>query len=125
VLEDYEIFFITYDSYRTRELKNAYLFDNIGSNFIKMLLNIPNFLSILFKEKPDIFISTGAEIAVPFFYLAKLFNIYTIYIESYSRVLEPSMTGMLVYPVSDIFLVQWEYLLKKYGNKARYEGSVL
>lgn len=80
---------------------------------------------ILRKEKPDLIISTGAELAIPAFYLAKLFRIKTIFIESWTRVVQPTGTGRIVYPVSDVFLVQWEQLLSKYGKKARYEGAIL
>jgi beta-1,4-N-acetylglucosaminyltransferase len=80
---------------------------------------------ILLRERPKLIVSTGSEIAIPAFYLAKLFRIKTIFIESWARVIEPSGTGRLVYPVADVFLVQWECLLPKYGKKAKYEGAVI
>jgi beta-1,4-N-acetylglucosaminyltransferase len=80
---------------------------------------------ILAKEKPKLIVSTGSEIAIPAFYLAKLFRIKTIFIESWTRFIEPSGTGKMVYPVADIFLVQWERLLDKYGRKAKYEGAII
>ena len=41
-------------------------------------------------------------------------NIKVIYIESFARVNKPSLTGRLVYNFSDLFMVQWEDMLKEY-----------
>jgi beta-1,4-N-acetylglucosaminyltransferase len=123
--EGHETFFITYDSARTRALHCRYLLKNIGQNPLRMASAGFSILKILCKEKPKLIVSTGSEIAIPAFYLAKLFRIKTIFIESWTRVVQPSGTGRMVYPISDVFLVQWESLLAKYGKKARYEGAIL
>ena len=123
--EGHDAFFITYDSVRTRQLDRKYLLRNIGTNPIIMAQASLSMLRILLKEKPKLIISTGSEIAIPAFYLAKLLRIKTVFIESWTRVDRPTGTGKIVYPVSDLFLVQWERLLPKYGKKARYEGAIL
>jgi len=123
--EGHETFFITYDSVRTRELERKYLLANIGKNPWRMMTATCRMLKVLRREKPRLIVSTGSEIAIPAFYLAKLLRIKTIFIESWTRVIRPTGTGRIVYPVSDLFLVQWEALLAKYGKKARYEGGVL
>ncbi len=123
--EGHETFFITYDSVRTRELERKYLLKNIGKNPLLMAYALFFIFRILRKEKPKLIISTGAEIAIPTFYLAKLFRIKTIFIESWTRVLQPTGTGRIVYPVSDVFLVQWERLLPRYGKKVKYEGAIV
>jgi UDP-N-acetylglucosamine:LPS N-acetylglucosamine transferase len=69
---------------------------------------------ILLKERPDFIITTGALIAYPFCVVGKLMGIKVIYVESFARVSEPSMTGKLVYNMSDLFMVQWEDMLKEY-----------
>lgn len=123
--EGHETFFITYDSARTRELERKYLLRNIGKNPLLIAYALFSIFRILRNEKPKLIISTGAEIAIPAFYLAKLLRIKSIFIESWTRVVEPSGTGKIVYPVSDVFLVQWERLLAQYGKKAKYEGAVV
>ncbi|AWZ44728.1 PssD/Cps14F family polysaccharide biosynthesis glycosyltransferase [Latilactobacillus sakei] len=80
-------------------------------------------LRVLFKEKPDLIISSGAAVAVPFFYLGKLFGAKTIYIEVFDRMDKPTVTGRLVYPVTDKFIVQWEEMKKVYP-KAINLGSI-
>lgn len=123
--EGHETFFVTYDSPRTRELERKYLMKNIGTNPLLMARAFFSTLRILRKEKPELIVSTGSEIAIPAFYLAKVLRIRTIFIESWTRVIQPTGTGRIVYPVSDVFLVQWERLLTRYGKKARYEGAII
>ena len=123
--EGHETFFITYDSARTRELERKYLLRNIGNNPFLMAYTFLLTFSILLRERPRVIVSTGSEIAIPAFYLARILGIKTIFIESWTRVVQPTGTGRIVYPVSDVFLVQWERLLTKYGKKAKYEGAIV
>lgn len=78
---------------------------------------------ILHRERSDLIISSGAAVAVPFFYLGKLFGAKTIYIEVFDRIDKPTLTGKLVYPVTDRFIVQWEEMKKVYP-KAINLGSI-
>jgi UDP-N-acetylglucosamine:LPS N-acetylglucosamine transferase len=87
----------------------------------KQLFFIPRFIwlffltwIILLKEKPDFIITTGALVAYPFCVVGKLLGIKIIYVESFARVSEPSLTGKLVYNLSDLFMVQWEDMLREY-----------
>lgn len=123
--QGHDIFFVTYDNIRTRNLKyRKYLFPNFGEKPYKMLLNLPKIINILLKEKPDVIVSNGAEIAIPFFYLGKLLRKKTLFIECYTRIDTPTVTGKMVYPVSDTFLVLWPEMLEKYGKKAQYYGGI-
>jgi len=78
---------------------------------------------VLRKEKPDLIISSGAAVAVPFFYLGKLFGAKLIYIEVFDRIDRPTMTGKMVYPIVDKFIVQWEEQKNVY-KKAINLGSI-
>ncbi len=75
------------------------------------------------KEKPDLIISSGAAVAVPFFYLGKLFGARLIYIEVFDRVDKPTLTGKMVYPIADRFIVQWEEQRKVYPKSVNL-GSI-
>lgn len=124
--ENHNIFFITNDDPRLKHIKyQKFLFDYIGNNQWRMIKSFPRTFKILIKEKPDIIISTGAEISIPSFILAKILGIKTIYIESWARVKNKSRSGRVLYYIADVFLVQWPDLLKKYGKKARFEGGVI
>ena len=80
-------------------------------------------IRILKKEKPDLIISSGAAVAVPFFYIGKVMGAKLIYIEVFDRYNKPTLTGKLVYPIVDKFIVQWEDEKKVYP-KAINLGSI-
>lgn len=93
--------------------------------------NIPNLMrnlalapQILLRERPDLLITTGSGVAAPFIWWAKLLGIRTVFIESITRATELSLTGRLVYPFVDVFIVQWEDLLERYP-KAEFHGRIL
>ena len=75
------------------------------------------------KIKPDVIISTGAHTAVPMCYIAKLFGKKVIFIESFAKTSTPTLSGRMIYPISDLFIVQWEGM-KEHYPKAVYGGSI-
>lgn len=91
---------------------------------IKALIkNLKGAYKVLKKEKPDLIISSGAAVAVPFFYIGKIMGAKLIYIEVFDRLDKPTMTGRMVYPITDKFIVQWEEQRKVY-KKAINLGSI-
>ncbi len=78
---------------------------------------------VLKKEKPDLIVSTGAAVAVPFFYLGKLRGAKTVYVEVFDRIDKATLTGKMIYPVADLFVVQWEEQKRVYP-KAINLGSI-
>ena len=93
--------------------------------------NIPNLIKntilaykILKKERPDVIISSGAAVAVPFFYLGKLFGCKLVYIEVYDRINTATLTGRLVYPITDAFILQWEEQKKLYPKGINIGGII-
>lgn len=129
LFEDNECYYVTEKGGQASEchFENIYTFNQINRKerffIIHFLKLCSHALRILKSEKPDVIITTGALVCVPFCYLAKLLKKKVIYIESFARVNSPSLTGRLVYRVSDLFLVQWESMLKFYP-KARYVGGI-
>ncbi|KUK17271.1 PssD/Cps14F family polysaccharide biosynthesis glycosyltransferase [Thermococcus sibiricus] len=128
--KEHDVFFITYDNFRTRNLQyKTYLLENLLENLeknpIKVIRDVIRMTIILAKERPDVIVSTGAEIAIPAFIIAKFLGIRTIFIESWCRIKTKSGTGRIVYYLSDLFLVQWPQLLKLYGKRAKYVGAVV
>jgi UDP-N-acetylglucosamine:LPS N-acetylglucosamine transferase len=126
--DDHNIFFIVDDSLRIKALPyRTYLFpmgiSNIR-NMLYLLWALPRMFYVLWRERPDIVFSTGAELALPFLYIGKLLGAQVIFLESLTRIHIPSWTGRLVYPICNLFLVQQPELLPHYGRKARYEGSI-
>ena len=120
----HKTFFVTFLREDSKELKNAYFIEDPKRNLLRLVKTVFQSISILKKEKPDIVFTTGAGVAVPICWLAKLMGKKVIYLESFCRVKEPSLSGRLIYPIADIFLVQWENMLSKYGKKAKYWGGI-
>ena len=78
---------------------------------------------ILSEEKPTHIVSFGAMCTVPVCIIGKLMNIKVIYVESYTRIKDLSLSGKIIYPFADLFIVQWKQLISKYP-KAVYGGAL-
>lgn len=85
--------------------------------------NLPNLLRntvlahrVLRTVRPDVVVSTGAGVAVPFFWLAKARGTASVYLEVYDRVDSATLTGKLCRPASDLFLVQWAEQARLYRS---------
>jgi len=122
-----QFFFVTYDNPRTRALPyRKYLLRNIGYNYGLMAIAFVRIAVIWLHERPDVIISTGAEIAIPAFILGKPFgHAHCIFIELWAAIDQPTQTGRWLYRFSDEFYVQWESLLAAYGSKARFVGTLI
>lgn len=85
--------------------------------------NIPNLLKntclawkVLRKERPDLIVSSGAAVAVPFFLIGKLLGAKCVYVEVFDRVDKSTLTGRMLNGVADLFIVQWPEQLDVYKN---------
>ncbi len=75
------------------------------------------------KIRPKIIITTGTHTAGPMCILGKIFGSKIIYIETMANINKKTATGRLIYPIADLFIVQWEEMLKLYP-KAVYGGVI-
>lgn len=111
--------------YSISNKKKYFVYGPESRNILNLLRNIFKAFYILFKEKPDILISSGAGIAIPFFLIGKLFfSTKLIFIEVFDFVQYPSLTGKMLYPISDHFIVQHSKQLTWYP-KATYLGKIV
>ena len=131
-IEKYNSFIITEKNFLSKESKLKY-----GTRINFLLNTKPKKISYLilapinilysmyyyFKIKPDVVITTGAHTAVAMCYIAKLFRKKIIYIETFANLESKTLTGRLIYPIADVFIVQWESMRKLYP-KATYIGGV-
>ena len=122
-------FFVTEKGGQSNDcgLKHLYLFKKINRKEILFVFHFVwvfiRALVIMVKEKPDVVITTGALLAYPFCLIAKILKKKVIYIESFARVTDASITGKLVYKFADLFIVQWKSMKKVYP-KSVYAGSI-
>lgn len=66
------------------------------------------------EEKPDLILSTGAGVAVPFIVLGHFLGVKTAFVESITRVDDLSLSARLAYPLLDALYVCWPELAAKY-----------
>ena len=131
MLKDYwkekQRFWVTFDKEDANSMlkgeKVYYAYYPSNRSFKALCINTVRAIRILHREKPDLIVSSGAAPAVPFFYIGKLMKAKTIYIEVFDRIDAPTVTGRMVYPVTDRFVVQWEEMKKVYP-KAINLGSI-
>lgn len=97
--------------------------DHLFSYLFKFAFNILKTIYIYFKIHPDYIITTGAHTAGPMCCLGKIFGSKIIYIETFANISTKTITGRLIYPIADLFVVQWENMLKLYPN-AVYGGWI-
>jgi UDP-N-acetylglucosamine:LPS N-acetylglucosamine transferase len=93
-------------------------------NAFKFLVNLVQSLKIYLAERPDAVVTTGSGIAVPFCLWAKMFGCKVIFVETAAAVKDLSLTGKIMYPVADLFIVQWKSLAGRY-RRAVYGGAFL
>lgn len=83
--------------------------------------NVPNLIrnfwlawKVLSQERPQVVLSTGAGVAVPFLILGKFMGCQTAFIESITRTRKVSMSARLTLPFLDVLYVYWRQLQTRY-----------
>jgi UDP-N-acetylglucosamine:LPS N-acetylglucosamine transferase len=123
--DGHDVFYFCYDAETTRVLHNARLVPNMARNPVEFLKNLFRAASLFHERRPDLIVSTGAEIAIPVMLVGLLFGARTIYVECGAQVAHPSVTGRVLHHFVDAFFVQWPELLSAYRGRARYAGSLI
>jgi beta-1,4-N-acetylglucosaminyltransferase len=88
-----------------------------------LIRNLGLALRMVRRGKMQAIVTTGAGVAVPFAIAGRLLGVNVVYIESMARITSPSLTGRLIYPFADTFIVQWPELLR-FFKRARSFGTV-
>lgn len=121
--EQHDRFWVTFD---TQDAVSRLVDERVVWAFHPTTRNIPNTVRnlrlgwrVLRRERPDVVVSDGAGVAFPFFVMARLLRIKSVYIEVYDRIDSRTLTGRLCRPLADLFCVQWE------EQRRLYRGSEL
>lgn len=93
-------------------------------NVANLIRNVGLAVEVLRRERPALVVSAGAGVAVPFFAVAWMLRIPTVFIEVYDRVDTPTLTGRLCGPFTTRRIVQWKSQLAFYPD-ARLVGPLL
>ncbi|KAG0712396.1 UDP-N-acetylglucosamine transferase subunit ALG14 [Chionoecetes opilio] len=110
---------------RTREVGQSW----VTSAFTTLRALIASLL-VLAHHLPTLIVSNGPGTCVPLCVGAVIMRVLgvchsrVVFVESLCRVRSLSLSGRVLYPLSDHFLVQWPYLTDSYP-KARYIGRLV
>ncbi len=126
--EKYDHFWVTFKREDTQHLlkgkKVYWAYAPTNRHLLNFWRNLILAAKVLRREKPQVLISTGAGVGVPFLLMGRLLGFKTVFIESMARVNNLSLSGRLLYLVVDRFLVQWPELVQKYP-RAIFRGQVI
>lgn len=125
VYEQYDHFYVTFSGGIAEEMKKYAALHAIPDlhryNPLTWIANAAAAFGVARRERPDVVISTGAGAVVFFCLFAKLFGAKLIFVESMAKVVRPTWSSRILYPVADLFLVQWPGLVK-FFPKAKFLG---
>ncbi|XP_003976567.1 UDP-N-acetylglucosamine transferase subunit ALG14 [Takifugu rubripes] len=110
---------------RSREVHQSW-----SSSVVSTLKSFCSSLPLMFRIRPDMVLCNGPGTCVPLCVAALLLGILGIkkvvivYVESVCRVHTLSLTGKILYSLSDYFFVQWPSLRDKYP-KSIFLGRIV
>ncbi len=134
LFKNYKVTVVTESSSNKKKLKNEYKKYNIHFLLKKSKYRVVSlfnlfincFISLFYfiKYRPKYIVTTGAHTAGPMCCIGKIFRSKIIFIETMANINTPTKTGRIIYKFADLFIVQWEEMLKVYPN-AVYGGWII
>ncbi len=116
--QDYERTWVTFKTATTeaalKDEKVYWAYSPTNRNIPNLLRNLRLAFSVIKRNPPDLVITTGAGVAVPFLILGKLWGSQTVFIESITRVSNLSLSAKLALPFLSVIYVHWPQLQTRY-----------
>jgi len=128
-----EIFDLKKYSKTSFQFIKIYRARNVGQSFLTSIFTafysmIQSFF-VMIKTQPNICVTNGPGVAIPIVYIGFILKLMMIlvefkilFIESYCRTKSISLSGKLIEPICDKFIVLWENLK---GGKKEFLGKIL
>jgi len=108
VYEHYEHFYVLNDRVLLPEdMQGRTHFIRHSERDWLFVVNLWEAWRLLRRYRPQLIVSTGAGPVVPFALIGKLLGIPTLFVETFTRVRTPSLTGRIMYRLADRFFYQW------------------
>ncbi len=118
---------VTFDKSDARSLlesEHVYFAHGPTNRSIKNALrNIVVAWRVVGEIRPKVVLTTGAGVAVPFAWIARLRGATVVYVESLARIEGPSLTYRLIAPIAKRRYVQWPELAEALPG-SRFVGNV-
>jgi len=121
-----EVIYVTVNSKYKNDIGESSFYvisDATRWNKCKLLIVLFQLFFIIYKERPEVIITTGAALGYIAIRLGRLMNAKTIWIDSIANVAQLSLSGKKIGPYADLWLTQWEHLACKDGP--HYYGALL
>lgn len=108
--EAYDRFWVTFPTEDARSLladeRVYWCYHPTNRNVKNLIRNTRLAIRVLKKERPTHLVSTGAAVAVPFFYVGRICGASLVFIETFDRIDTPTLTGRIVHPITQHMFVQ-------------------
>jgi beta-1,4-N-acetylglucosaminyltransferase len=118
---------VTFDKSDARSLlageRVTYAYGPTNRSVRNLIRNLALAWRVVRTARPKALLTTGAGVAVPFAWIARLHGAKIVYVESLSRIEGPSLSYRLIAPVAQRKYVQWMELASKLPH-ARFAGNV-
>jgi UDP-N-acetylglucosamine:LPS N-acetylglucosamine transferase len=125
--ESYTRAWVTFDKSDARSLLEGervlYAHGPTNRNIKNLLRNLVFAWRVVRVARPHVVITTGAGVAVPFAWMARLRGASIVYVESLSRIEGPSLSYRLISPIAERRYVQWPELAETLP-RSRFVGNV-
>ena len=126
--EPFKRAWVTFDKSDSRSLlaeETVFYAHGPTNRSVKNLIrNLVAALRLVRELRPKVLLTTGAGVAVPFAWIARLRGAQVVYVESLARIDGPSLSYRLIAPIATRRYVQWPELALALP-RARYAGAVL
>jgi beta-1,4-N-acetylglucosaminyltransferase len=92
-------------------------------NVPNLLRNFRLALRTVREQRPSAVLTTGAGVAVPFAWVARLLGVPVLYVESFTRIEGLSLSGRMIAPIARQVYVQWPELAAR-SRRLRFAGNL-
>jgi beta-1,4-N-acetylglucosaminyltransferase len=128
--ESWQLFtraWVTFDKSDSRSLlageRVFYAYGPTNRSIKNLFRNLLVAWRVVAQVRPKVVVTTGAGIAVPFAWVARLRGGKVVYVESLSRIEGPSLSYRLIAPIAERRYVQWPELARTLPQ-SRFVGNV-
>jgi UDP-N-acetylglucosamine:LPS N-acetylglucosamine transferase len=112
--EGFERTWVTFDKSDARALlageRVIHAHGPTNRNVPNLLRNIRLAWRVVREQRPSAILTTGAGVAVPFAWVARLQGVPTVYVESFTRMHGLSLSARMIRPVASRMYGQWPEL---------------
>lgn len=125
--EPFERVWVAFDKPDTRSLlageRVRHAHGPTNRNVGNLLRNLRLAARTIRTERPAAILTTGAGVAVPFAWVGRLLGVPTVYVESFTRIEQLSLSARLIAPVASRLYVQWPELAASAAGR-RFAGNL-